>query len=791
MAIKKNPYIVEGGLEVREGVIKAPAGSSALRPVPTGPGEIRTNTSTGHTELSTGVTNPEFRSIEYQYSWVGVSQDITVPVKTRAAYAVNTTNGPIRMKLPISPLDKQTIIIVDVKGTFKVNNLTIDTNGRPFQGKVEDYVCRDDWSSIEIYYIDAVSGWAIRYGKDILTDFQLGAAAIRDVGLNASTPTKLADLMEVGAFGIGGGVDKAQTIDVLWPSNDLNAVNRTGIYTATGSANAPLNDAAGIVLHMHRNSAAGIAAYQQYVGASGVYHRTFVAGNWGSWRVSSGGLFTIDSVSLNTVVDAGNYFAAATVTDAPINGGAGYLSVLANGNNVFQRFVSAAGNRMKEYTRKFVGGRWSAWVRTVNDDYVEYLPKARPSLRLNFINSALDSRFTFARASRGTYVGADGLIYTANNNEVRYQHDPITGERQGVLIEGARTQLLSNSFNVTTPNNQGVTTAFTGTKLIVDGNPQTFVGNVSGPVSGNLGITPATTPTLSGGRSTASVFVRKIHADVKGFVLYVPSYATGDNQAIYGYFDLTDMSFRQTGTGLASFTFKKYRHDWYRVGISWTSLSGPMANVFTLYPFNKDAQGNPVLMDLGNYRGVEVFAWDVLQVENGEGASSPIITTNAVGPRAVDLLSIDVDARVIGPNGTISFSGVDMGHNDGASRLYRFTDGTTLNSVYASKVSAGPTSGYTSSANIVAGGINSTLNLPAKFTPKLNQVITWGNIEGNFGAANGLSANFSGNPRNPTTINKLWIGSDGTGNAFYGAVSSISVYPANYNRDIVENTSEV
>ena len=73
-------------------------------------------------------------------------------------------------------------------------------------------------------------------------------------------------------------------------------------------------------------------------------------------------------------------------------------------------------------------------------------PTIKPSLNLNFARSrSLDSRITFTRASVGTYVGRDGLIKTAGENEARFDHDPETLESLGLLIEESRTNIITSS----------------------------------------------------------------------------------------------------------------------------------------------------------------------------------------------------------------------------------------------------------------------------------------------------------------------------------------------------------
>jgi len=94
---------------------------------------------------------------------------------------------------------------------------------------------------------------------------------------------------------------------------------------------------------------------------------------------------------------------------------------------------------------------------------LEVLAKVQPSLDLNFAqNKSLIDRvsgknlITFTRASSGTYVGSDGLIKTATTNEPRFDHDPVTGESLGLLVEEQRTNLLlrSEEFQTTwSPSN--------------------------------------------------------------------------------------------------------------------------------------------------------------------------------------------------------------------------------------------------------------------------------------------------------------------------------------------------
>jgi hypothetical protein len=73
-------------------------------------------------------------------------------------------------------------------------------------------------------------------------------------------------------------------------------------------------------------------------------------------------------------------------------------------------------------------------------------PTIEPELNLDFSNAGrLDPRITFSRNSIGTYTDAQGIIRTAAVNEPRFDHDPVTGECLGLLVEEQRQNLLLRS----------------------------------------------------------------------------------------------------------------------------------------------------------------------------------------------------------------------------------------------------------------------------------------------------------------------------------------------------------
>lgn len=71
-----------------------------------------------------------------------------------------------------------------------------------------------------------------------------------------------------------------------------------------------------------------------------------------------------------------------------------------------------------------------------------------PKLALDFTNASLDSRITFTRAlNTATRVNSLGFIEAVNANQPRFDYNPITSVCKGLLIEEARTNVLTNSTN--------------------------------------------------------------------------------------------------------------------------------------------------------------------------------------------------------------------------------------------------------------------------------------------------------------------------------------------------------
>jgi hypothetical protein len=101
--------------------------------------------------------------------------------------------------------------------------------------------------------------------------------------------------------------------------------------------------------------------------------------------------------------------------------------------------------------------------------------RAVPSLDLCFADkkdlicaSSGRQLVTFARASSGTYVDSAGVLRTAATDVPRFDHNPLTGESLGLLVEEQRTNLRLNSATYQ-PSSGGTPAAYTVDQVAPDG----------------------------------------------------------------------------------------------------------------------------------------------------------------------------------------------------------------------------------------------------------------------------------------------------------------------------------
>ena len=152
------------------------------------------------------------------------------------------------------------------------------------------------------------------------------------------------------------------------------------------------------------------------------------------------------------------------------------------------------------------------------------------------------------RNSVGTYVDENGVIQSAANNEARFDHDPVTGESLGLLVEESRTNYKTRSQDFSTGWTAENTILIPNSALAPDG---TFTAASVVAASGYSGVDARIrhARVVSGGTSNAGI---SFFAKSNGFgSVYFISASTA-----YGtyYANLTD--------------FPSYGNGWHKVFIT-------------------------------------------------------------------------------------------------------------------------------------------------------------------------------------------------------------------------------
>ena len=250
-----------------------------------------------------------------------------------------------------------------------------------------------------------------------------------------------------------------------------------------------------------------------------------------------------------------------------------------------------------------------------------------PKLALDFTTASLDSRVTFTRttgaSNPATYVGSNGYITAATNNQPRFDYDPVALTCKGLLIEESRANLFLNSAAPTgTPTNLVQTTP---TATPPDGVSASVNKIAASAVAGGHYLQNAITVT-SGAAYTWSIFV-KADGITQVSILMAQNSSPFTNHANIVY-DLSAGTITSTSSG--SGTITAFGNGWYRL-----TATGTTSSTSELYRLSLLNPGSSFTGD-----GVSgVLLWGT-QWELGAFATSYIPTTTTALTRNADVATM-------------------------------------------------------------------------------------------------------------------------------------------------------
>jgi hypothetical protein len=254
------------------------------------------------------------------------------------------------------------------------------------------------------------------------------------------------------------------------------------------------------------------------------------------------------------------------------------------------------------------------------------LAGAVPSLDLNFAatKNLVDATtgaelVTFTRTSDGTATNSSGNLIVVPANTPRFDHDPMTGESLGLLVEGQRTNLmtLSEDFSNSIVF-RGAVTANAATAP--DGAATADLFTESTERGNHIVQAPSNIAFSSGTTYTYTIFLKPNGRT---------SIRVNANQTATWPVDAT---FNLTGTGSVSTTLgtcsiQQLANEWYRCVLT-AAATASATTIVSHRTSSGDGDGTS-----------GIYLWGA-QLEAGAFPTSYIPTTTAAATRSADVASI-------------------------------------------------------------------------------------------------------------------------------------------------------
>jgi hypothetical protein len=261
-----------------------------------------------------------------------------------------------------------------------------------------------------------------------------------------------------------------------------------------------------------------------------------------------------------------------------------------------------------------------------------------PKLALDFTTASLDGRVTFTRttgaSNPATYTNNTGVIVNATNNQPRFDYDPVTFVCKGLLIEEAKTNLLTYSA-------QFENVAWTYTNATVSANQIVAPDGLttadkiseSAATGSHFVASSAAFSATSGTTYTQSVYAKA--GSVSVLQLIFASGPWGTNA--YANYDLANGVLGTVGSS-ATATITSVGNDWYRLTLTAAATASTTGAGCIPAFCNNSTTGGRASSYAGNTAS-NVYIWGA-QLEAGAFATSYIPTTTAALTRNADVATM-------------------------------------------------------------------------------------------------------------------------------------------------------
>jgi hypothetical protein len=276
------------------------------------------------------------------------------------------------------------------------------------------------------------------------------------------------------------------------------------------------------------------------------------------------------------------------------------------------------------------------------------------------------------------------VLQTAAAGQARFDHNPVTGESLGLLIEEQRSNLFTYSEqfdNAAWIKGVGYNSTISANTAVAPGGSQTAESLVSDSAGGTGTVNLARSQAVTSGTSYTMSFYAK-RGSVSWIRLFLLSYTSPSNGG--AYFDLANGALGTVDTGYTA-AISSVGNGWYRCSISFTAgstVTGEMRVVLA------SANGSTAVPRDGR---THAFLWGA-QLEAGAFPTSYIPTVAATVTRNADAASMTgtnfsswyradegtvyLDTGIVGGNNILSFSNANTGYTN-IRQIFR--SGTNIN----------------------------------------------------------------------------------------------------------------
>lgn len=411
-----------------------------------------------------------------------------------------------------------------------------------------------------------------------------------------------------------------------------------------------------------------------------------------------------------------------------------------------------------------------------------------PILYLSFYQTLnLDSRLTLTRNSSATYFDALGTLITVGTDTPRFDHDPLTGNNLGLLIEGSSTNicLRSEEFQTSWTTNN-VSVSINTIDSLDEVTAADSILETASDSTHSIGQTITVDSTTD--NFSFSVFVKSINRRY-GYIRM--STEVNGSQSITCEFDLTSKSTSVSTIGTASSLTSKItecRNGWFRISCTGkTAQSGP--HVFSLGIKNDS--------NISSYLGETTkgfYTWGY-QVEQGDSATSYIKTTTSPESRSADNLDItanDFSSWFKPSQGTLLWRGTISRISPSATyKLLEISDSTSDESILLSVDNSSTPINKIKYSVVDGGNEQISISSAGSAARDTEYRVTMGYGSDDFLFS--VNGEIIGEDTAGTlpTVSKINLGSGIGGNHFYGHIKEISYWNRRLDTEVTRLISSV